>query len=104
MNNLHKPWIIKGYQVFASEGPQGLKIERLSKSIGKNKSSFYHHFADLEVFIQMLLQYHLKQAEILAIKESNCKTIEEFIQLIIEYKTDLLFKPSATRTPYKPRV
>ncbi len=91
MNKTQQPWIEKGYKVFAYEAPQGLKIERLSKDIGKNKSSFYHHFADLELFISVLLDYHVLQAKIMAEKEANCLSLEELIEIIIEHKTDLLF-------------
>ncbi len=86
-----KPWIIAGYQIFAYEGPTGLKIERLSKKISKNKSSFYHLFTDVEIFTDYLLKYHLEQAEIIAEKESNCLSKEELIDVLIEHKIDLLF-------------
>jgi AcrR family transcriptional regulator len=88
---IQQPWIEKGYQVFAYQGPVGLKIERLAKGIGKNKSSFYHHFADLEIFTGILLKYHLEQAQIMAEKESKCASLEELIEIILEHKIDLLF-------------
>ena len=86
-----KPWIKAGYLIFAYEGPVGLKIERLAKKIGKNKSSFYHLFADREVLINVLVKYHLEQALVIAEKESNCLTQEELIDVIVEHKIDLLF-------------
>lgn len=86
-----QPWILNGYQTFAYEGPSAIKIERLAKKIGKNKSSFYHLFADLESFKDCLLSYHLDQAVLIAEKESKCSTKEELIAVIIEHKTDLLF-------------
>jgi AcrR family transcriptional regulator len=91
MNALQKSWIEHGYQVFASQGPPGLKIERLARKMGKNKSSFYHHFADLEVFTGLLLDYHLEQARLLARKESGCETAADLIEVLVEHKTDLLF-------------
>lgn len=86
-----EPWMTAGYKTFALEGPQGLKVERLSKSVGKNKSSFYHHFADLEVFTTHLLEYHLAQAEILAVKESECSSLDELMDVLVDHKLDLLF-------------
>lgn len=86
-----QPWIDIGYQSFAYEGPHGLKIERLAAGVEKNKSSFYHYFADLEVFTNHLLRYHLAQAEIIAIKENACQTIEDFIDVLVAHKIDLLF-------------
>ena len=91
MNKTQMPWIEKGYQVFAYEGPTGLKVERLARQINKNKSSFYHHFADLEVFTNFLLNHHLEQAYLIAEKEAQCKTLEELIEVILEHKIDLLF-------------
>lgn len=91
MNEKERPWIEHGYHVFAYEGPQGLKIERLSKGVGKNKSSFYHYFADLEIFTDQLLQYHLTKTELIAQKESNCTSLQELIGILLEHKIDLLF-------------
>lgn len=85
------PWILAGYQDFAKEGPGGLKIERLSRKVAKNKSSFYHYFADPEVFTNHLLRYHLEQAKILAEKESRCKDLKELIEIILEHQEDLFF-------------
>ncbi|NQZ48466.1 MAG: TetR/AcrR family transcriptional regulator, partial [Erythrobacter sp.] len=60
------PWIKAGYTLFAEEGPQGLKVEVIARRVNKSKSSFYHHFADLEVFTEFLLDHHLKQSAHLA--------------------------------------
>ena len=91
MNNIQKPWIEEGYRVLAHKGHEALKVERLAKTVGKNKSSFYHHFADLEVFTGVLLEYHLKQAYAIAEKESKAQSLEELIDIILEHKLDLLF-------------
>lgn len=89
--NITDSWIEKGYKIFAYEGPIGLKIERLAKIVGKNKSSFYHLFADMEVFTSILIDYHLQQAKIVASKESACTREEELICVLTEHKLDLLF-------------
>ncbi|WP_338763264.1 TetR/AcrR family transcriptional regulator [Bernardetia sp. ABR2-2B] len=91
MNKSWLPWIEIGYTTFAYQGMEELKIERLAKKVGKNKSSFYHHFADMEIFISQLLKYHIEQSKILAIKEGNCISKEELIDILVEHKTDLLF-------------
>jgi AcrR family transcriptional regulator len=91
MKEIEKSWIEKGYRFFAYEGPRGLKVERLSKEVGKNKSSFYHLFVDLEVFLERVLTFHLDQAIIVADKESNSKNEKELIKVILEHKLDLLF-------------
>lgn len=91
MKDIQKPWIENGYHSFALHGPNGLKIERISKEVGKNKSSFYHLFADLEVFTTVLLEHHLIQSKIIAKKEAQCESLEDLIDVLVTYKTDLLF-------------
>lgn len=84
-------WITEGYHCFSVEGPKGLKVERLAKSVGKNKSSFYHLFADLTLFESRLLDYHVQQSRIIASKEAEATTGEELIAILLDHKTDLLF-------------
>ncbi|MFT5997703.1 MAG: AcrR family transcriptional regulator [Neolewinella sp.] len=91
MSKTQAPWIIKGYETFAIEGPLGLKVERLAKAVGKHKSSFYHHFAELDIFIAVLLETHLHHASIMAKEEAAGTTLEEFIDVLVAHKTDLLF-------------
>ncbi len=85
------PWLQEGYATVAADGPLALRVEPLARAVGKNKSSFYHHFADLEVFTEWLLTYHLQRARLMAEKESRCQTIDELITVILDHKTDLLF-------------
>lgn len=84
-------WIEAGYQAFAFEGPQALRIEKLARTIEKNKSSFYHFFADLEIFTERLLDVHLEQAKVMSEKESAAKNETELTQVLLEHKIDLLF-------------
>lgn len=85
-------WIKEGYEVFSTYGPTGIKIEPLAKRVGKSKSSFYHHFADMEIFIDHLLEYHIQQSKIMAQKEQQAENIDpELIQILVAHKIDLLF-------------
>lgn len=85
-------WIKTGYEIFALSGENGLKVEALAKQVGISKSSFYHHFADLEIFVEYLLKFHLQQSEVMAAKEKNAKNIDpELITILVEHKMDLLF-------------
>jgi AcrR family transcriptional regulator len=91
-NQNKQPWLETGYQLFALHGPGGLKVETLAQQVGTNKSSFYHYFADLELFTELLLEQHLRQAAILAEKERQCQSIDpDLIQVLAAHKTDLLF-------------
>ena len=92
MNNHQDIWIKTGYEILAIDGEQGLKVESLAKKVGISKSSFYHHFADLELFTETLLKHHLDQSEIIANKEKKVNKIDpELIDIIVEHKIDFLF-------------
>jgi AcrR family transcriptional regulator len=99
-------WIKTGYEIFALSGESGLKIEALAKKVGISKSSFYHHFADLEIFVEYLLKYHLLQSQRMAEKERSAKNIDpELINILVEHKIDLLFnrqlRINQQQQPYK---
>lgn len=85
-------WIIKGYETFALLGEKGLIIEHLAKEVGISKSSFYHHFADLDIFLEKILLHHLTKSLVIAEKERKAEKINpDLINILIEHKTDLLF-------------
>ena len=85
-------WIKTGYETFALYGQNSLKIEPLAKKVGISKSSFYHHFVDIEYFLETLFDYHLQMYSILAEKERNCKSLHsELINVLLEHRLDLLF-------------
>ncbi len=91
MNNSIK-WIKAGTKLFAEQGINGLKVELIAKVVGTSKSSFYHYFADMEIFVDKMLEHHLDQYKIISIKESQCKILNpEIYKILIEHKTDLLF-------------
>lgn len=86
------PWILIGYNIFSKEGPIGLKVEIIARKVGKSKSSFYHHFADMEIFTEALLNHHLERAVVIAEKEKQCKNVvPDLLNVLIEVKEDLLF-------------
>jgi AcrR family transcriptional regulator len=93
MNNpAFVPWLRAGYDLFAHDGPAGLKVEVLARRVGKSKSSFYHHFADTEVFTEQLLAYHLQQARLVADRERRCRSIDpELIEVLLDVPSNLLF-------------
>ncbi len=85
-------WIEIGYEIFALYGQGELKIERIAKKVGISKSSFYHHFADHDLFMEHLLTHHISQSRIIAEKERHVKNVTpELVNVLIEHKTDLLF-------------
>jgi AcrR family transcriptional regulator len=85
-------WIKAGYEIVALFGQGGLKIEPLAKKVGKSKSSFYHYFSDLELYIDSLLKHHIDQSYIIADKEQKANSISpELINILVEHRVDLLF-------------
>lgn len=95
MINAHptiEAWLETGYKLFAYEGLQAVQIERMARIINISKSSFYHHFADLEVFLEKLLERHFTQACLIGLKEQSATCIDpDLIAVLVTYKTDLLF-------------
>ncbi len=92
LNDKISPWITAGYATFAEQGISGLKIEVIARKVNKSKSSFYHHFADLEIFIDYLLEHHIKQAELIAEKAKALKNINpSALNLILDHKLDIFF-------------
>lgn len=91
MRNAKKEWIENGYTVVALYGFDQLKIDRLSKNVGKSKSSFYHLFGDADAFVTELLDYHEQQAHTISALERAATNEAELIAVLVEYKTDVLF-------------
>jgi AcrR family transcriptional regulator len=88
-----KPWIEAGYEVFALHGPDALRVEQLARQVGISKSSFYHHFADLPVFIERLFDHHRSRSVVIAEKAALCKRFDpDVIHLLAAHRLDLLFQ------------
>jgi AcrR family transcriptional regulator len=86
------PWLEAGYDIFALHGPDALKVEALARKVGISKSSFYHHFADLEIYTQMLMSHHLDSISVMATKARSCKVIDpDFLYLMLDHKRDIMF-------------
>ena len=67
-------WIEKGYEHFALYGPENLSINKLSKTIGSSRASFYHHFGDIDLFVDELLTKHWGLTETInSLGRKECK-------------------------------
>ena len=91
-STLTQPWLATGYTLFAAHGPDALRVEQIARIVGKSKSSFYHHFADMEVFTNLLLEMHMDRCREIAAREKECQNIDpELIDILVEVKEDILF-------------
>jgi AcrR family transcriptional regulator len=96
-------WIVSGYETFALYGESGLKVEGLAKKVGISKSSFYHHFSDLEIFMDLLMETHLENAKTISKKENQATQINpELINILVDHKMDLLFNRQLRINQQKP--
>ena len=92
MNSKEKKWIDIGYTLFAKEGPKGLKVDRMAKTLNTSRSSFYYYFADLEIFKSMLFKYHIERAKLMSEAALQCKNLNpDLLNAILMFKQDLLF-------------
>jgi AcrR family transcriptional regulator len=91
-NPITQIWIETGYALFAKEGYKGLKVEQLARLVNKNKSSFYHLFAEVDIFMDALLGYHLERAKDITERARRCqKMVPDMLHLFIEVKEDIFF-------------
>jgi AcrR family transcriptional regulator len=79
---LRNDWLEQGYQDFAEFGPEHLSINRMAKALGESRSSFYHHFGDMEIFVDELLKRHWE--EVLAFNETGQVTCQNLIPDLYE--------------------
>lgn len=90
--NTEIPWIEAGYEIFSKEGQAGLKVEILSRKVGISKSSFYHLFVDLDIFVEKLFEYHIQQAKAISELAKKCQNLEpDLINLLVSKKKEMLF-------------
>lgn len=80
-------WVKAGYKLLGTEGPEGIKIERLARILGLNKSGFYYYFKTMEAFLVHLLEYHVEIAHRVASEIGECETIDpDLLRLMLRQK------------------
>jgi AcrR family transcriptional regulator len=62
-------WLDHGLGYLAEYGPENLTIDKLARSAGVTKGSFYHHFADQQDFIRELMA-HWRRRDTQALHEA----------------------------------
>jgi AcrR family transcriptional regulator len=98
MNNNKPIWIYAGYSLLAEEGPVSIQIEKLARITGMNKSGFYHHFGDRDVFFDELMRHHMKLMEKFNNEASGLERFDpDYFRLLSEYKDPLFVNVQMTR-------
>lgn len=84
-SGLKQIWVEKGYEHFALFGPENLSVNKLSKEIGTSRASFYHHFGDIDVFIEDLLDMHWQiHQQFCSVGALECKKYLPDVYLLLE--------------------
>lgn len=85
-------WIAAGYEIAAHQGFDKLNIKNLAQELGRNRSSFYHYFGDMEIFMAELLKCHERRCARIIEQEDGCQNFDpDWMLLMIENKDELLF-------------
>lgn len=93
-------WIKAGYELFALKGPNGLHVEPIAKIVDKSKSSFYHHFGNMEIFLEELLTHHMSQVNLICEKEKKALNFNpDIIHIFLDHKLDILFNKQLRLNP-----
>ena len=67
-------WLARALEVLASEGVQGVRVERLARDLGIAKAGFYWHFRDRRDLMKSMLDYWTY--EFTAVVTENPKLLE----------------------------
>jgi len=101
-------WLALALEVLASEGIQGVRVERLARDLGIAKSGFYWHFRDRSDLLQSILDYW--KDELTAIVTANTELLEgdpktrlyDSMRMILDHdlcKYDLAIREWAAHDP-----
>lgn len=91
-SNIRTPWLEVGYAIFSNAGPPGLKIEVLAREVGKSKSSFYHCFTGMDIFIDELLDFHVLKSNDIFHRIKQCNNLmPDVFEVLFEHKEDAFF-------------
>ena len=86
-------WVEEGYAIFSLEGPSSIQVERVARSLGKNKSGFYYFFKDRERFVDCLMSEHLGRLNSITRQIREIQYFDpEYIHLLIEHREAFLFQ------------
>ena len=79
-----KDWIELGYKLFSEAGEVGLNVDKMSRLLMCNKSSFYWHFKTKLAFVNELVEYwiELDTLKVMKLVDEPNSPLEQFLKLI----------------------
>jgi len=78
-------WIKLGYKMFTKAGANNLNVDKMSKALKCNRSSFYWHFQTKEQFVNELIEHWIKtETEQIISKVEKFKTAKEKLNAFFE--------------------
>jgi len=84
-------WLKTAHTQFAKYGESALRVDALSKVVGKSRSSFYHLFGDMENFKEALYDYALEVTRSFVEESKDIDVyFPDYGEVVIKYK-DMLF-------------
>jgi AcrR family transcriptional regulator len=85
-------WIHTGYDLFSSDGLEGLQVERIARVLGLNKSGFYHYFRNMDIFLKSLMELHHQNVDEMVIGMASIKKYDpDYIHFLVLNKQTVLF-------------
>jgi AcrR family transcriptional regulator len=101
-------WLGLALEVLATEGVQGVRIERLGRDLGVAKAGFYWHFRDRNDLMQSILAYWKDEYTAIVTKNTDLlegdpkKRLHETMVMILDHdltKYDLAIRDWAAHDP-----
>ena len=100
-----KKWLEQGYRDFAIDGPDNLSVNQMAKKMGASRSSFYYHFAEIDLFVDEMLSYHWNICmEYNQEGRNSCKTlVPDLYKILAQYPIPLQFSRQLFLNRHIPR-
>ena len=101
-------WLARSLEILASEGIQGVRVERMARDLGIAKAGFYWHFRDRHDLLQSMLDYWAHEYTAVVTENPRLlhgdpkKRLYETMLMILEHdlaKYDLAIRDWATHDP-----
>ncbi|MDX1333437.1 MAG: TetR/AcrR family transcriptional regulator [Robiginitalea sp.] len=102
---MKEQWLQQGYLDFAKDGPDKLSINQMGQEIGASRSSFYHHFGEIDLFVDALLARHWAVCqEFNQIGKVSCKNlVPDLYELLAAHSVALQFSRQLFHHRHIPR-